>query len=141
MSVRRVNCCVRSARRLLRLAALAAAGWFTLPSQAGLATLYVSEQNAVGEYTNSGVLIQDPLISNQDFPSYLVSSGGNVFVENGFGPGSISEYTTSGTLVKANIVTGITGGATPFVVSGDDIFVATLFGGGNVSEYTTAGMP
>jgi len=51
--------------------------------------------------------------------------------------GKISEYTTSGATVNANLVTGLNG-ADGITVAGSDLFVVNSYDG-EISEFTTAG--
>jgi hypothetical protein len=101
--------------------------------------LFVSNAGAgvVGEYTQTGQVINASLIRTGGLPSGLVVSGSNIFVANQ-SLGTIGEYTTSGGTINASLVTGLTS-PSGLVLSGSDLFVAN-FSGGLINEYTTSGV-
>ena len=112
--------------------------------------LFVANQSngTIGEYNTSGSTVNAALVSGLgggfgffNGPVGVGVSGSDVFVlllGGGVGayPGTVAEYTTSGSTVNASLITGVDslGG---FTVSGGDIFVSTANG---ISEYTTAGV-
>jgi hypothetical protein len=71
-------------------------------------------------------------------PVGIAVSGSNLFVTNCYN-NTIGEYTTSGAVVNASLVSG-SGLADPggIAVSGSDLFVAN-WNTGTISEYTTSG--
>ncbi|HTU24583.1 MAG TPA: hypothetical protein VMF30_04250, partial [Pirellulales bacterium] len=109
--------------------------------------LLVAESNStIGEYTTSGALVNASLITGfADLISFAIS-GNDLFVARDslgipFGSdaddiGSVSEFTTSGTLVNASFITGL-GTPSAIIASGGDLFVIAQ----GLSEYTTAGVP
>jgi hypothetical protein len=60
-------------------------------------------------------------------------SGSDLFVEQ---LGTIAQYTTSGTLVNASLISGLGAVTHLLAVSGSDLFVVS---GQNIGEYTTSG--
>jgi hypothetical protein len=109
------------------------------------------DNNTIGEYTTAGAPVGSGTLisSGLDNPLGIAVSGSDIFVVNNYGgtpgEGSIGEYTTSGTIVNASLVSGLNI-PSGIAVSGSDIFVS--IGGGNgsgdnasINEYTTAGMP
>ena len=64
----------------------------------------------------------------------IAVSGDDLFVANG---DRVSEYTTSGTLVNASLITAF-GTLWGLAVSGDDLFIAN-WSGNAIGEYTTSG--
>ena len=59
-----------------------------------------------------------------------------VFVAN-YGAGTISTYTTTGTLLNANFITGLVG-PTNIAISGSDLYVSSS-GSSTIGKYTTSG--
>jgi hypothetical protein len=103
--------------------------------------LYVAQLYNVGKYTTSGQTI-DPnfitFIPNQvEYFNGVAVSGSNVFVVSN-GTNSVWEYSTSGALVKANLITGLEN-PQGIAVSGSHLFVACYGVHSHVGEYTTSG--
>ena len=100
--------------------------------------VYNPASDAIDEYTTSGVAVSIPLLSGPAFPGPdgIAVSGSNLFVAN-YG-GTIGEYTTSGGIVNASLVSGLSE-PEGLVLSGPDLFVAN-FGNGTIGEYTTSGV-
>ena len=103
--------------------------------------LFVATPYSVGEYTTSGQTVNAnfiPLMTNQvqDFTG-LAISGSNLFLVN-TETNSVSQYSTSGALVHADLITGL---QNPYgiTVSGSNLFVACDWGPSHVGEYTTSG--
>ncbi len=97
--------------------------------------VFVSQSNAINEYTTSGGSVSVPLISDSSSHYGIAVSGSNIFVSNGF---SIGEYTTGGSTVNANLISsGITNGRGIYV-DGSVILLAN-YTNGTISEYTTSG--
>jgi hypothetical protein len=104
--------------------------------------------NTVGAYdSTTGATINSALISGLNYPQSIAVSDGNLFVLNQ-NSGSIGEYTTSGAVVNAALITGLgINVAQGITVSGGDLFVVKSAGQdqhsgldkGVISEYTTAG--
>jgi hypothetical protein len=68
-------------------------------------------------------------------PTGIAVSGADLFVANAT-TGTIGEYTTSGTLVNAALITGLDN-PSGIALSGSDLFVANANGSGTIGEYTT----
>jgi hypothetical protein len=101
-------------------------------------------QQAIVEWNMSGTDIGSiPLAPAGGLPINITVSGGDVFADFGT---TISEWTTSGALVNASLIT-VTGSSfiEGMAVSGSDIFLTNLVTGEQsagvdwVSEYTTSG--
>ena len=63
-------------------------------------------------------------------------AGRDIYVAN-YGTGTIGEYTTSGAVVNASLVSGLND-PNGIAVSGSNLFVAN-YGNGTIGEYTTSG--
>ncbi len=102
------------------------------------ADIYVTNYggNTIGEYTNSGTVVNASLISGLSSPWGIAVSGSDIFVANN-GSNTIGEYTTSGAVVNASLISGLNS-PTGIAVSGSDIFV-TNYVSGTIGEYTTSG--
>ncbi|HEX4146302.1 MAG TPA: PEP-CTERM sorting domain-containing protein [Pirellulales bacterium] len=96
--------------------------------------------DGIAEINMSGTVIDT--ISLPSNPLDIVVSGGDIFVD--FGP-TIGEWTTSGAVVNASLITGLGVTVASIAVSGSDIFITnTPYGlqpptGDYISEYTTSG--
>lgn len=88
---------------------------------------------AIGEFTQSGTLVNAALVTSTQDASGMVVSGSNLFVETSTG---IAEYTTQGVLVNTSLITGLSN-LTGIAISGSDLFVVSH--SGTVAEYTTSG--
>ena len=93
--------------------------------------------DTVGKYNLDGSIVNTSLFSDGGGGGVtgaydIVVSGGDIFLANG---ATISEYTTSGGLVNASLISGFRS-QTGIAVSGSDIFVVN---DNKVSEYTTSG--
>jgi hypothetical protein len=88
----------------------------------------------------SGATVNASLVSGSGEglhgPLGVAVSGSDFFVAN-YSTGTIAEYTTSGTLVNASLITGLSN-PSDVAVSGSDLFVAEETSG-TVGEYTTSG--
>src|SRR5208283_2700526 len=76
----------------------------------------------IGEYTNSGAVINASLVSGLGEPIGIAVSGPNLFVANRYA-GTIGEYNaTTGAVVNASLVSGL---SEPYgiAVSGSNLFV------------------
>jgi hypothetical protein len=109
-------------------------------------TLFVSSMvsGKIGAYGLDGTVINASLISGLNQPFGVAVSGANLLVANySEGNGStISEYTTTGTLVNASFLKGVSMAPSGIAVSGSDVYVASLsdfIGFGSIGEYTTTG--
>jgi hypothetical protein len=92
--------------------------------------------NRLDEYDITGANVAVPLVSFIGVGAQGIAvSGSDLFVGNQTGVG---EYTTSGAVVNASLISGLTltGG---IAISGSALFVVT--GGGGVSEYTLGATP
>jgi autotransporter-associated beta strand protein len=71
--------------------------------------------------------------------SSSAAGGGTIYVTNA-NSGTIGEYTTSGAVVNASLISGLNG-PSDIVVSGSDLFVTNTASGtnGTIGEYTTLG--
>ena len=67
------------------------------------ADIYVTDAmyGRVGDYTNSGAVVNASLISGLGAPTGIAVSGSNLFVVDG---GTVGEYTTSGAVVNASLI-------------------------------------
>jgi sugar lactone lactonase YvrE len=101
----------------------------------------------VDEYSTSGALIQQGLISGLGLPTSLTYDGnGHLFVGTineafGTGGGTVGEYTITGATVNANLISS--GINYPLSIALDglgDMFIADIDGNA-VREYTTSGTP
>lgn len=70
-----------------------------------------------------------------NYPINIAVSGSDLFVVN-FGSGTISEYTTSGSLVNASLISGLQD-PQGIAISGSDLFITNQ--NGPIAEYTTSG--
>lgn len=108
----------------------------------GSGNIFVSQSQGdanVAEYTVGGQKVNDPLIAlTSQSPRGLASDGmGNLFVALNTG-GGVSEFTTSGQLVQANLI--FFQNASSVALDGDGhIFVGGF--GGTVGEYNLNGTP
>lgn len=99
----------------------------------------------VGESSILSGTTNTSFISGLSSPYGLAVSGSDIYVSNMYnGVDVISEYTTSGTLVNADLITINNNVPFGLAVSGADIFVAngqdnSTAGSGSISEYTTSG--
>ena len=97
--------------------------------------------SSIGEYTTSGAIINESLITGLQSPWGIALDGqGDLFVASygNYGNGFIGEYTTSGAVINASLISGLSG---PYGIALDgagDIFVANN-GNGTIGEYTTSG--
>jgi hypothetical protein len=95
------------------------------------------EAGTIGEYdAATGTAINTSLVPGLVSPGEIAVLGDDLFVA---GNGRIGEYTTSGALVNAALLTNL-GTAFPngIAVSGGDLFVTRE---GSVGEFTTSGVP
>jgi len=129
------------ATSIMALAPLAGAALMPATAQ-GIIFVTSASDGTISAYTNSGVMVNAPLVSGLPDPGAIAVSGSNLFVVNDF-PGTIGEYTTSGATVNASLVSGL---ANPIgiAVSGSDVYVANSLSGtntlsGTVGEYTVSG--
>ncbi|HVP28587.1 MAG TPA: hypothetical protein VMW35_05430 [Myxococcota bacterium] len=95
----------------------------------------------VFEYTTSGQLVNDHLITNLTDPYGLAVSGSDLFVAD-LSTGIVGKYTTSGATVDASLITMTHPAA--IAVSGPDLFISDLHDGTDptddtVGRYTTSG--
>ena len=126
-------------RGLLAVAFVAA----SMLAGTAMANIYVSNSlsGTIGEYTNSGEVVNASLISGLTNPHGIAVSGSYLFVANA-GSGIIGEYTTSGEVVNASLITGLTD-PIGLAVSGSNLFVSNyVYSGGptgTIGEYTTSG--
>jgi hypothetical protein len=79
------------------------------------------------------------LISSLSDPVGIAISGSDLFSLN-ISSGTIGEYTTSGTVVKASLVTGLNESPSGIAISGSELFVANA-GNGTISEFTLGSTP
>ena len=97
--------------------------------------LFVADQGAgmIAEYTTSGAKVSVPLVGVPGIQG-IAASGSNLFVTTFTGVG---EYTTSGAVVNASLISGL---SVPegIAVWGSDLFVVN---GGGVTEYTLGATP
>jgi hypothetical protein len=95
--------------------------------------------STIGEYTASGLVISDPLISRLDVPTALALDGfGHIFVAEGFSGGTIGEYTTSGVEVNATLISGLTNPPVSIAADGNgNLFLLNDLG--VLSKYRTSG--
>lgn len=89
----------------------------------------------IGEYTDSGALVNPALVSGLTGPGAIAASGSDLFVATN---GVIAEYTTSGTVVKTSLVSGFSNQPFSIAISGSNLFVSNYYNG-TVGEYTTSG--
>jgi DNA-binding beta-propeller fold protein YncE len=81
------------------------------------------------------------LVSGLNHPFGLATSGLNLYVAN-FESGTISEYTTAGTLENASLISGLSlYGPEDNAVSGSNLFILNFgnFNSGSIGEYTDSG--
>ncbi len=95
----------------------------------------------VAEWTTSGALVSNPLVSNTAGVGWygIAVSGNDLFVPGANGSNGIGEYTTSGGTVNASLVAN---GNAYFGIatSGSDLFVTNV-ATSSIDEYTTSGLP
>jgi len=91
--------------------------------------------NTISEYTISGTLVTNSLITGLSAPTGIAISGSDIFVtdENN---GTVGEYTLSGTPVNSSLITGLYN-PQGIAVAGSDIFVTNA--NNTVGEYTLSG--
>jgi hypothetical protein len=94
----------------------------------------------IGEYTTSGTTLNSTLarlgtVQSPGSPSAIAVNDSDIFVADQ-SRGTVSEFTLSGSLVTASLITGLT---TPeaMTLSGNDLFIGQ--GNSTVGEYTTSG--
>ncbi|HEY4328130.1 MAG TPA: PEP-CTERM sorting domain-containing protein [Phycisphaerae bacterium] len=113
--------------------------------------LFVANINGgtIGEYTlgaTPGTIASSTpsLISGLQNPTSIGISGNNLFVASLFGP--VGEYTTSGGMVHASLLSGLSGGSnfgfptyfTQLAISGSNLFLFDA-NSGIIGEFTTSG--
>ena len=110
--------------------------------------ILVTNNNAadISEYDTAGNSINPAVVSGltANTYAYLAISGSDLFISN-FYNGTVGEYTTSGAVINASLITT---GITPFgiTISGNQLFVCNGDGGGlgtsgTVGEYTLGATP
>jgi len=99
--------------------------------------IYLSSTNKISEYTTSGAVAKDPLISGQ--PGALAIANGNLYVTHGgnTGTGSVALCTLSGTLLNSSLISGLDD-PHAIAISGTDLYIAN-YQTGTIGKYTTAG--
>jgi hypothetical protein len=119
--------------------ALAVSGGFLY-----VVTGYVdSDAEKIGKYTTSGATVNATLIGQLGGVGGIAVRGNNLFVSEI----GVDEYTTSGSIVKPGLVSGLpfsTGAAisTGIALSGDNLFLGSFnfdTQTGTIGEYTTSG--
>src|SRR5437868_2369661 len=118
-----------------------------LASVPAYANLFVSRDGAggphsaaIGDYTNSGVVIDRNLITGLMPARDMVVSGNKIYVLSD--DGTVGVYSTSGQTINRSLITGLNsdeGRAEAIAVSGKQIFIGSSAGQGSVSLFTTAG--
>ena len=96
-----------------------------------------SESSRIGKYTISGATVNPALIQKGffGFVEGIAVSGDKLFLADLYS-GLVAEYTTSGALMNAALITGLNG-PSGIAVFGGHLFV-TNFGNGTVGEYDAA---
>jgi uncharacterized delta-60 repeat protein len=101
---------------------------------------YTGGNPRVDEYTTAGTLVTSPRVSGfqsgVNLPEGVAVAGSDLFVVDEQ-TGTIGEYTTTGAVVNASLISGLIS-ASQIVISGSALFVAQ--GNFGVSEFTTAGV-
>jgi hypothetical protein len=107
------------------------------------AQIFVTEDNAIGEYDAiTGAALNPPVITADD-PWAITESAGQLFVAD-FGTATISSYSTSGTLINPALTQHSNLPLDGVAASGTDLFTVTynneILGNGTIGEYTSAGV-
>jgi hypothetical protein len=114
----KLSVCARSAFALLL-------GTLCIKPATAYANIFVTGLNGtIGEYTNSGAVVNASLITGLSTPVGIAVSGNFLYVTSRDG-GTIGKYTVTGQTVNPALVTGLSN-PVGIAVSGDNIFVANV---------------
>jgi hypothetical protein len=91
----------------------------------------------IGEYTNSGTVIDESLVTDLDRPTGLAISGHKLFVLDSRA-GTVGLYTTSGQTLNSSLITGLTS-PTCLAVSAGKLYIGSNALGGSVGIYSVSG--